>query len=69
MDFGKALIAAQDLKGVRSAQLAEQLGVSRQQIHKWRTKKDARLSLVVKFSKELDIDVMEFLELANASNS
>ena len=69
MDFGKTLIAAQDLKGVRSAQLAEQLGVSRQQIHKWRTKKDARLSLVVKFSKELDIDVMEFLELANASNS
>jgi transcriptional regulator with XRE-family HTH domain len=64
MDFGKALIAAQDLKGVRSAQLAEQLEVSRQQIHKWRTKKDARLSLVEKMAKELDIDVIDFLELS-----
>lgn len=64
MDFGKALIAAQDLKGVRSAQLAEQLDVSRQQIHKWRTKKDARLSLVEKMAKELDIDVIDFLELS-----
>lgn len=65
MDFGKALREAQNLKGVRSAQLAEQLGVSRQQVHKWRTKKDARLSLAVRFAKELDIDVMEFLRLAN----
>lgn len=64
MDFGKALIAVQDLKGVRSAQLAEQLEVSRQQIHKWRTKKDARLSLVEKMAKQLDIDVIDFLELS-----
>lgn len=65
MDFGKALREAQNLKGVRSAKLAEQLGVSRQQVHKWRTKKDARLSLAVRFAKELDIEVMEFLRLAN----
>ena len=65
MDFGKALRKAQDLKFVRSAQLAEQLGVSRQQVHKWRTKKDARLSLAVRLAKELDIHVMDFLELAN----
>ena len=65
MDFGKALRKAQVITGVRSAQLAEQLGVSRQQIHKWRNKPDARLSLVVKMSKEVGMHPISFLELAN----
>ena len=65
MDFGKALRKAQVITGVRSAKLAEQLGVSRQQIHKWRYKPDARLSLVVKMSKEVGMHPISFLELAN----
>lgn len=65
MDFGKALRVAQMITGVRSAKLAEQLGVSRQQIHKWRYKPDARLSLVVKISKELNMEPLSFLELGD----
>jgi len=65
MDFGKALRQAQLITNVRSAQLAEQLGVSRQQIHKWRYKKDARLSLVIKITNELGMHPISFLELAH----
>lgn len=63
MDFGKSLRLAQQKTGIRSSKLAERLGVHRQQVHRWRYKSDARLSLVSTLSKELGIDPIDFLEL------
>lgn len=65
MNFGKALRKSQELTGIRSAELAESMGVHRQQIHKWRYKDDARLSLVIKVCKELNMHPISFLDLAN----
>jgi len=68
MDFGRGLRKAQQITGVRSAQLAEQLEVSRQQVHKWRYKPDARLSLVLMLSHEIGMHPMSFLELCFAED-
>lgn len=62
IDFGKAMRAAQDEKGVSSIELARRFGVHKQQVSRWRYQKDANLSLVSKISDALEIDELSFME-------
>ena len=63
-DFGKSLRLAQVKLGVSSSELAADMGITKQQVSQWRYREDAKLSLVVKVCKHLEIDVFEFLRLA-----
>jgi len=60
-DFGKALKKAQIDKGVRSKDLAESLGVYKQQVTRWRSMPDARMSLCMRMAKALDMDLVDFI--------
>lgn len=62
IDFGKAMRAAQDEKGVSSIELARRFGVHKQQVSRWRYQQDANLSLVSKISDALEIDELSFME-------
>ena len=64
-DFGKSLRLAQVKLGVSSSELAAQMGITKQQVSQWRYREDAKLSLVVKVCKHLEIDVYDFLRMAN----
>ena len=63
-DVGKALQTAQIKKGIGSTELANRLGITKQQVSQWRYRSDAKLSLVVKICEAIDIPPLEFLALA-----
>lgn len=68
-DFGKALRVCQAKQGVSSVELAQRLGVTKQQLSHWRYRDDAKLSLVVKVCSGLDVEVFEFLHEAGETSS
>lgn len=61
VDFGRCLTEAQTVKNVSSAELARRLGVHRQQINIWRSKKNVRLDTAIKVCKALDMPIELFL--------
>ena len=61
-DFGKGLKEVQLEQRVSSSELARRLNVHRQQVSHWRSRKDAKLSLVVKVCNGLDVEVYDFFE-------
>ena len=62
-NFGKSLRLAQVMEGVSSTELAAQLGITKQQVSQWRYRKDVKLSLVDKVSRQLGMHPFDFLEL------
>ena len=60
-DFSKALKKAQIEMDVRSIDLAKELGVHRQQVTRWRSMPDARISLCMRMAKALDMDLVDFI--------
>lgn len=65
IDFGKAMRAAQEQRGVSSIELARRFGVHKQQVSRWRYQQDANLSLIEKICEALDMDILEFLAKGN----
>ena len=64
-NFGKALRVCQAKEGVSSIELAQRLGITKQQVSHWRYRDDAKLSLVVKVC----VEVADFLEEATDKGS
>lgn len=63
IDTGKCIREAQELKGITNTQMAEDFGVARQQIHRWRTSTSMHLSKAHEFADYFGIDVFDFLVL------
>jgi len=63
LDFGKSLRVAQQVKGISSAELSRMLGVHRQQINIWRSKKNCRLDTAIRVCDALGYGLEEFLKL------
>lgn len=68
-NFGKALRVCQAKEGVSSIELAQRLGITKQQVSHWRYRDDAKLSLVVKVCNGLGVEVADFLEEATDKGS
>lgn len=62
-NFSRALKRAQEIKGVRSIDLARHLGVHRQQVTRWRSQSDARVSLCCKICNALELELLDFMEM------
>ena len=62
-NFGRSLKIAQEVNGFKSVDLAQQFGVRKQQISRWRGMEDAPLSLVCKVSGAIGLTPIEFLRL------
>lgn len=61
MDFGKTLSKVQEKRGVRSAELARRLGVSRQTINYIASRKDAKVSTLLKCCEALGVSYQTFM--------
>ncbi len=61
LHFGECLKRAQDAAGVTNRDLCEHFGVTRQQIYRWQQTKDARLSLVERFSEYFNMAPSDFI--------
>jgi DNA-binding Xre family transcriptional regulator len=64
-NVGKSLRIAQELNEVSSRQLAKDLSVSPQQVHRWRNMNDMKVSKVETICNYLDIEFGKFLELGS----
>ena len=60
---GEALRRAQFEYGVSNVQLARDLGVPRQEISRWRSQSDWRLSRVVQMSERFGLSIEDFVSL------
>lgn len=61
MDFGKTLAKVQEQRGVRSAELARRLGVSRQTISYLVSRKDAKISTLLQCCEALGVSYQTFM--------
>jgi DNA-binding Xre family transcriptional regulator len=64
-NIGKSLRIAQELNEVSSRQLAKDLAVSPQQVHRWRNMSDMKISKIQTLCDYFDINVCKFLELGS----
>jgi len=62
LNTGKALTQLQEDRGMTSAQLARDLGVSRQAVHKWRSGDSMKFKTVIRICEALDVNVQEFVD-------
>lgn len=62
-NIGKSLRIAQELNEVNSRQLAKDLAVSPQQVHRWRNMSDMKISKIQIFCNYFDMEICKFLEL------
>jgi transcriptional regulator with XRE-family HTH domain len=61
MDFGKTLSRVQEKRGVRSAELARRLGVSRQAVNYLASRKDAKISTLLDCCEALGVSYQTFM--------
>lgn len=64
-NVGKSLRIAQELNEVSSRQLAKDLSVVPQQVHRWRHMSDMKLSKIQIFCNYFDMEICKFLELGS----
>jgi tellurite resistance-related uncharacterized protein len=64
-NVGKSLRIAQELNEVSSRELAKDLTVSPQQVHRWRHMSDMKLSKIQIFCNYFDMEICKFLELGS----
>lgn len=63
IDVGLAIRTAQLKVGLSSMKMAEDFGVVKQQIHRWRYSKDMKLSKAVEFANYFGYSLCDFVEL------
>lgn len=61
MDFGKTLSRVQEQRGVRSAELARRLGVSRQAVSYLASRRDAKISTLLECCEALGVSYQTFM--------
>lgn len=69
IDTGKCVREAQKLKGISNQKMAEDYGVARQQIHRWRMAPSMHLNKAHEFAKYFEMDVLDFLILGEVEES
>jgi len=69
IDAGKCIREAQELCDISNQKMAEDYGVTRQQIHRWRNTETMNLKSAHQFAKYFEMDVMTFLKLGKITES
>ena len=63
IDTGKCIRKAQEVTGISNQKMAEDYGVSRQQVHRWRTNDTMNIKSAHQFAEYFDMTVIDFLKL------
>jgi transcriptional regulator with XRE-family HTH domain len=61
MDFGKTLRKLQDQRGVKSADLARRLGVSKQMVSYTASRSDVKISTLLEYCDALGVSYQTFM--------
>lgn len=61
VDFGECLKRAQKENNLSSVELAKRLGVHKQQVSIWRSKKNVRLDTLIRVCNAMNIEVGDFI--------
>ena len=61
MDFGKTLRKIQERRGVKAAELARRLGVSKQMVSYTASRSDVKISTMLRYCNALGISYTEFM--------
>ena len=68
INTGQCIKRAQALRGISCQQMAEDYGLHRQQVTRWRAQDDMHLGKLVKFAEYFEMNLFEFLKLGEQSN-
>lgn len=63
IEAGLCLRVAQTKYGKPTMKMAEDYGVARQQVHRWRTAQDMKLSKMQEFADYFGISLVEYIKL------
>ena len=61
MDFGKTLRKLQEQRGVKAAELARRLGVSKQMVSYTASRSDVKISTMLDYCNALGVSYVEFM--------
>lgn len=62
-NVGQSIKRAQEIRQITNAAMADDFGVVRQQVHRWQTTTDMRLSKIESFANYFDMTVYDFISL------
>jgi len=63
INAGQCIKRAQSLKGISVQQMADDYGIHRQQVTRWRAQNDMHLGKLLNFAEYFEMDIYEFLKL------
>jgi len=64
-NVGKCIRMAQEKRDVTTMKMAEDFNVHRQQVQRWRSSEDMRISRIERFAEYFGMNRNEFLELGD----
>jgi len=67
IDAGKCIREAQKERGISNQKMAEDYGVVRQQVHRWRNNETMNLRSAHEFAKYFGMGIFEFLKLGKVT--
>lgn len=65
IDVGKSIKVAQQMTEISSTKMAEDYGVAKQQVHRWRNYKHLSTQKVAEFAEYFGMDFYDFLKLGD----
>jgi len=68
INAGQCIKRAQSLRGISCQQMAEDYGLHRQQVTRWRSQSDMHLGKLVSFAEYFEMNFFEFLKLGEQSD-
>jgi hypothetical protein len=64
-NVGKCIRVAQEMRDISTSTMCKDFGVSRQQVHRWRSSDDMRVHKVEEFANYFNMGRNEFLSLGD----